>query len=150
MVFLLADQLNQPVNSISSAAAAIHVKETRYKNPEAQKILAAVKAGEKTKLSAREKKIIRKEFKWQLKKLAVEIVTGRKADGEQTALIILACIAAGGLLFLVAGLACSIGCGGSDVGAGAVAILGTAAVVWGLVVVIKAINRSAKKRETAQ
>ena len=72
---------------------------------------------------------------------------GKKADAEQVALIILACIAAVGLLYLVMALACTLSCNGSDAAAVIVAILGLAGIIWGLIAVIRAINR--KKTKTS-
>jgi hypothetical protein len=150
LVTLLADQLNQPYYSSSAINAATFVKDPpAYKNPEAQKLLDAFKSGEKTKFSAREKRIIRQEFKYQLKKFALNKMAGDTADAKQIALIILTCIAAVGLLWLIGSLACEVSCSGSDAGAVVIVVIGTAAVVWGTIAIIKAINRGAKKRQAS-
>jgi len=70
---------------------------------------------------------------------------GDKTTGEEIALIILTCIAAVGLLYLVAALACTLSCNGSDAAAIIVAVLGTVAVIWGAVAVIRSINRKHAK-----
>ena len=62
--------------------------------------------------------------------------------------VLLAIIVAVGLLCLVAGLACSLSCSGSDVAAVFVGVVGTVAVIWLLVYVIKVISRPKKKEKT--
>ena len=148
LVMLLADQLNQPNYSSSAVNAATFVKDPpAYKNPEAEKLLKAFKSGEKTKFTAKEKRILKKEFKYQLKKYALEEITGKKSDAGQTALIVLTILVAVGLWLLIASLACEVSCSGSDAGAVIIVIIGTAAIIWGTVAVIKAINRGAKRRQ---
>jgi threonine/homoserine/homoserine lactone efflux protein len=68
-------------------------------------------------------------------------VTNDKQGGDRAVAIILACIAAVGLLFLVSMLACSLACNGSDAAAVAVMVLGTAAIVFGLIAVIRGTRR---------
>ena len=60
--------------------------------------------------------------------------------------MILAIIGALGLFLVVAALACGLGCNGSGTGAIAVAVLGTAAIVFGLIAVIRAIQRKGNKQ----
>lgn len=84
------------------------------------------------------------------KKLRENIRTIRKeykdsSPGERTALIILAVLVAIGLLFLVAALSCNLSCSGSDGAAVAVALLGTALIVFLFVRVIKSITRKSGK-----
>jgi hypothetical protein len=80
----------------------------------------------------------------QLKKYAVAKVTGDKKAGDNAGLIILAIVGALGLLILVGALACNISCNGGTGGAIAVALLGTAAVVIGLIAVIRSIKRKSQ------
>lgn len=145
LVILGAYQLNAPVSNYQSANATSVVKPSPYKYAEAQKLLEQFKTGEKTKFSSKEKRIIKKEFNYQLLQYAKAKVTRNKIDGEQTVLIILACIAAVGLLYLLAALACTLSCNGSDAAAVIVGILGTAAIIWGLVAAIRAITRKKAK-----
>jgi hypothetical protein len=149
LVVLCVNRLNQPGAYSNSAIAAIKIKEPIYKNPEAEKLLTAFKAGEKTKFSGKEKRIIKREFNYQLKKYIKAKVTGKKSDADQTLLIILACIGAVGLLYIIAGLACSLSCNGSDAAAVVVGVLGVAAVIWLLIITIRAINRKGQKKKTA-
>jgi hypothetical protein len=148
LVTLLTDQLNQPFNSSSPVNAATFVKNPpAYKNPEAEKLLTAFKSGEKTKFTAREKRILKKEFKYQLKTYALEKITGNNSDATQTALIILTIVVAVGLFLLIASLACEVSCSGSDAGAILIVVLGTAGIVWATLAIIRAINRGAEKRK---
>jgi hypothetical protein len=139
----LVAQLDKPF--YATVQATVPVDQSPYKYAEAKKLLEQFKNGEKTKFRGKEKRIIRKEFNHQLFQYAKAKITGKKADADQALLIILACIAAVGLLFLVLSLACTLSCNGSDAAAVIVAILGLAGVIWGLVAVIRAINRKNKK-----
>jgi uncharacterized membrane protein HdeD (DUF308 family) len=145
MVICGTYQLNTPVSITETAYATTIEKPLPYKYDAAKKLLEQFKTGEKTKFTAKEKRIIKKEFNYQLLQYAKAKITGDKTTGEQVALIILTCVAAVGLLFLVASLACSLSCNGSDAAAIVVALLGTVAVVWGAVAVIRAIKRKRSK-----
>ncbi|MGN6531322.1 MAG: hypothetical protein ACTHK0_06185 [Ginsengibacter sp.] len=97
------------------------------------------------------------EIKWkERKRLLKEQVTGIKKDntlskGGKIALIIFSCLAALGLLYLVAGLSCSLSCSGSDAAAVIVGIGGTALVVFLLIWAIRAINgKKRKSKMTAE
>lgn len=94
-------------------------------------------------------------LKWkERKKLLKEQVREIKRDtntskGEKIALIFLSVLAAAGLLFLVAGLACNLSCNGSDAAAAIVGIGGTALVIFLLVLAIRAINGKKRKSKLA-
>lgn len=141
----LVTQLDKPF--YATVQATVPVDQSPYKYSEAKNLLEQFKNGEKTKFSGKEKRIIRKEFNYQLLQYAKAKITGKKADADQALLIILACIAAVGLLFLVMSLACTLSCNGSDAAAIIVAVLGLAGIIWGLIAVIRAINR--KKTKTS-
>jgi hypothetical protein len=141
----LVAQLDMP--AYGTVQATVPVEPSPYKYAEAKKLLEQHNRGEKIKFSGKEKRIIKKEFNYQLLQYAKAKITGKKLDAEQTLLIILACIAAVGLLYLVAALACTLSCNGSDAAALIVGILGLAGVIWGLIAVINAINR--KKTKTS-
>ncbi|MBO9683200.1 MAG: hypothetical protein J7502_11125 [Flavisolibacter sp.] len=136
-------QLDSPF--YATAQAAVPVNPSPYKYAEAKILLKQFKNGEKTKFTGKEKRIIRKEFNYQLLQYGKAKITGNKADAEQAILIFLACIAAVGLLYLVAALACTLSCNGSDAAAVIVGILGLAGVIWGLIALIRAINRKKTK-----
>jgi len=142
--FSTANFLNQPAGSLTTVSA-MHMPSPLYKNQEAEKLLNAFKAGEKNHFTKKEKRVIRQEFNYQVKQWIKATVTGDRSQGAKIALIILSCIAAVGLLYLVAAFACSLSCNGSDVAAVIVAVLGVAAVIWLLIKVIKAINRKSRE-----
>ncbi len=114
-------------------------------HPSAAEILASLKSGNQKKLSHKDKRILKKEFYQQLKILAAAKMSGNKKTAGEAGLIILAIIAALGLLYLLAGLACSISCSGNDVAAIGIGLLGLIGIIWGLVAVIKAIKRKSSK-----
>lgn len=117
--------------------------------PTAEEILSSLQNGRDNKsLTRTEKRILKKEFKKQLKVYATAKIKGDKKTAEQALLILLAIIAAVGLLYLVAALACSLSCSGSDAAAIFVALIGTVAVIWLLVYVIKRISRPKEKEKT--
>jgi len=145
MAVCVTSELNKPFIGYQSVEATAAAVPSLYKFPEAEKLLKQFEKGEKIKFSARKKRIIKKEFNYQLLKYAKAKFTGNKSTADQTLLIILACIAAVGLLYLVAGLACTLSCNGSDAAAIIVAILGTAGVIWGLVAIIRSIKRKRSK-----
>jgi uncharacterized membrane protein YeaQ/YmgE (transglycosylase-associated protein family) len=113
------------------------------KNPTAQEILASGKT--KESLTRIEKKILKKEFYKQLKIYAAAKITGDKAKSGEAWKIILAIIGAVGLLFLLASLACSLSCNGSDAAAVIVGILGLVGIIWAFVSLTKRIHRGPKK-----
>ncbi len=116
--------------------------------PTAEEILVSLQYRDKSTLTKQEKRILKQEFKEQIKLYAKAKVTGNKSDASKSLLIILTIIAAIGLVSLVASLACSLSCNGSDVAAVIVVILGVGAVVWGAIALIKRISKGPKpKRE---
>lgn len=113
------------------------------KHPTAQQILASGKT--KGALSGKEKRVLKKEFFKQLKNYAAATLSGNKDNAGKAWKIILAIIAAVGLLYLLAGLVCSLSCGGSDALAIFVGVLGLAGIIWGLVALIKRIQHGPKQ-----
>ncbi len=97
-----------------------------------------------------------KSLKWKEKrKLLKEQVGAIKksngmSKGGKVALIILSVIVALGLIGLVASLACSLSCNGSDAAAVLVGIGGTALVIFLLVLVIRGITGKKKKKAIIQ
>jgi hypothetical protein len=92
-----------------------------------------------------------KMLQWkERKKLLKEQIRGIKkakdvSDGNQVLLTILSVIVALGLIYLVAALACSLSCSGSDAAAVIVGIGGLALVILLLVVALRAIHGKKKK-----
>jgi hypothetical protein len=116
------------------------------KHPTAQQILASGKT--KEALTGKEKRVLKKEFFKQLKNYAAATLSGDKDNAGKAWKIILAIIAAVGLLYLLAALVCSLSCGGSDALAILVGILGLAGIIWGLVALIKRIQHGPKQPNT--
>ena len=115
--------------------------------PTAAEILASLEQRDKSTLTHSEKRILKKEFKKQIGIYIKAKITGDKEESGHAGLIILAIIGALGLFLVVSALACSLGCNGSGTGAIAVFVLGTAAIVFGLLAVIRAIERKGKGKK---
>ncbi|MCW3089126.1 MAG: hypothetical protein JWP81_195 [Ferruginibacter sp.] len=115
------------------------------KNPTAQEILAAGKS--KQMLTHKEKRILKREFYKQLKMFAAAKIAGNTETSGKAWKIILAIIAMVGLTFLLASLACSLSCGGSDVAAVVVLAFGLTAIIWGFVAVMKRIKYGPKTND---
>jgi hypothetical protein len=113
--------------------------------PTAEEILSSLQHRDKDSLTKKEKRILKQEFKKQLKIFVVAKTSGKKENGEKALLIILTIIAALGLLYLLAALACSISCSGAEGAAIAVAIIGTVGIIWGTVAIIRRIKRGPEK-----
>ena len=128
----------------ASTPSAINNK----KDPTAEQILASLKHRDKSSLTRAEKRILKAEFKKQLKIWTLAKISGNKEEGDKAGLLILAIVGAVGLFFLVAALSCSLACNGSDAASIVVLLLGTAAIVLGLLAVIRSINR--KKRQKTE
>ncbi len=120
------------------------------KDPTAEQILASLKHRDKSSLTRAEKRILKAEFKKQLKIWTLAKISGNKEAGDKAGLLILAIIGAVGLFFLVAALACSLSCNGSDAAAVVVLLLGAAAIALGLIAIIRSINREKRKRIESQ
>ena len=114
--------------------------------PSAEEILASLQYRDKSSLTRQEKRILKEEFKKQIKIYAVAKITGNKDGASKAVLIILTIIAAIGLLTLLAALACSLSCNGSDAAAVIVGVLGAAAIIWGTIVLVNRISRGPKKK----
>jgi len=149
IVLCFSNQLNKPFPVYESAYAIKPIEPSLYKNPQAKKLLEQYQNGEKKTFTTKEKRIIKNEFKYQLGQYAKAKITGNKKEGDDVGLIILACIAAVGLWILVGSLACTISCNGSDAAAIVVFVLGTAAIVFGLVMLIKSIKRKNRKSKSS-
>ena len=118
--------------------------------PTAEEILASLQYRDKSTLTRHEKRILKEEFKKQIKVYAVAKIKGNNDGAGKALLIALTIIGAVGLLYLVAALACTLACNGSDAAAVIVAILGAAAVIWLTVVIIQRISRGPKKEEASE
>ncbi len=111
----------------------------------ATELLQTFNSGEKTSFTPKEKRILRKEFYRQLKIYAVAKLNHDAKQSGEAWKIALTIVAALGLLFLVASLACSLSCNGSDAAAVIVGVLGLVGIIWGAVALIRRINRGPNK-----
>ena len=135
---------------LPGATVSLASNVTAITTPTAQEIIASLKYRDKSTLTGKEKRILMGEFKRQLKLYAVAKLKGDKDAAGQTLGIIGVILAAVGLFYVVAALACTLSCGGSDAAAVIVLVLGTALVIWGAVVAIRRIShgpRSKKKND---
>ncbi|MEO5684050.1 MAG: hypothetical protein ABIQ88_15515 [Chitinophagaceae bacterium] len=133
------------INTVAfSTAAAVYSK--GGEKPGAAAILASLAQRDKSTLTRSEKRILKKEFNRQLKEYVKAKLTRDEEATEKAILIILSIIAAVGLTFLLAGLACNIACNGSEAAAILVSILGLTAIIFLLVLVIKKIKKHKKQQ----
>jgi hypothetical protein len=104
------------------------------------KIAEDVKPGARSlKLSRTERKALIRKLKTQIKQAFQQGNEQKKNRGTKIALVVLASLVSLGLLYLVAALACSLSCNGSEAGAILVLVFGISGVVTLFIVVIKAI-----------
>ena len=129
------------INSLHASTNIIASSE-----PTAEQILTSLKDSDKKKLTRLEKRILKQEFKKQLKVFTTASLACDKKGSDQAGWIILTIIVALGLTFLLTALVCSLSCGGAEGIAVVVAILGLAAIIWGTIAMIKKIKRKEKKK----
>jgi hypothetical protein len=114
--------------------------------PTAQEILSRGQANGKEHLTRQEKRILKKEMKRQLKAYVRAKVSGDKHTAAKALLIIASIAVALGLLYVLAAVACSISCSGSPGLAIFIFFTGFAAVIFGLIFLIRAILRWGKPK----
>ena len=97
-------------------------------------------------------KTLEKEKKNFIKKFVKNLRNKYKnaSKRDKTGMIILAILVALGLIFLLGVLSCSIACGGAEGLAYAIFFIGLGAIIFGLVRVIKRINRGEPKQKKAE
>ncbi|MBL7740945.1 MAG: hypothetical protein JNK14_17115 [Chitinophagaceae bacterium] len=144
--FIMATVLVNTNFTLTYPAASSATTSITTNPPTAEEILASLQYRDKKSLTRQEKRILKQEFKHQLKVFVKAKLAGKKDDSDKALLIILTIIGAVGLLFLVAALSCSIACNGAEGLAIAVAILGVTAIVLGVVAIIRSIKRGPRKR----
>ncbi|MEO6455612.1 MAG: hypothetical protein ABIN97_16140 [Ginsengibacter sp.] len=128
--------------SMVLGSIASTIKPARSK---ARDILASLSYRDKSSLTRVEKRVLKKEFLKQLKIYAIAKVTHDKESANNALPIMLTIIAALGLFVLLASLACSLSCSGSETAAAIVFFLGLAGIIWGTVALIKHINKRQRK-----
>ena len=146
MVCISNNQLYPVTTPSSHASSNIIVS----KPPTVEEILTSLKYGDKKTLTKPEKKILKREFKKQLKVFANAALNGKKKDADDAALVILVIIGAIGLTLLLSALVCSISCGGADGLAVAVALLGLTAIIWGSIVLIRRIKSGPRNKKRVE
>ncbi len=142
MVSITNNQLYRVITPSSYANTSIALS----KPPTAEEIIASLKYRDKKTLTKQEKKILRKEFKKQLKIFTTATLSGNKKDADNAGLVVLVIIGAIGLTILLSALVCSLSCGGADGLAVAVALLGLTAIIWASVVLIRRINNGPRNK----
>ncbi len=117
------------------------------KRPTAEEILASLSYRDKKTLTGTERRILKSTFRQQLKLYVKAKLQHDNDTATKVLLVILAIIAAVGLLYLLAALACTVACNGSAAGAILIALLGVAGVTWLLIFTIRKITHHKKKEE---
>lgn len=118
----------------------------KVKKTTAAEILQSGKT--RKELTRKEKRILKKEFFKQLKIAAAAKLTGDQKTSGKAWKIALAIIAMVGLLYLLAALACSLSCNGSDAAAIIVSVFGVGAIVVCFVLLMKRIHRGPPQKTT--
>ncbi len=138
----MSNRLQSPVNFSSPLYASSVARITP-----AQKILLSLENNKHKTLTLKEKKILRREFSRQLKTYTKAVLEGDEKTKNNTGKIILVIVAAVGLTFLLAMLACSIACNGAEVAAVLIMALGLGALIWGSIALINRIKRGGPRKE---
>ncbi len=125
------------------SVAASHIK--KDKKQTAAQILESLQYRDKSTLTKKEKRILKKEFKSQLKKFVAYSITGQQEKAADSWKIVLVIIAAVGLLALLGALVCNLSCNGADAAAVIVGLLGLTAIIWGSIALIRHIKRKSAK-----
>ena len=143
LVFLYAANLNKPVAATYVMAASVidPVHGSTYKHAESEKLLQQIKTGEIKKLSKAERKLLRSEFKYQVKRYTAAKRAGQKDEAGNAGLIVLTIVVAMAALVGVGSISCTLSCNGNDGAAIAVAVLGTALIIFLAVLAIKGIKK---------
>jgi hypothetical protein len=146
LVCYVANNINLPYVSTVSGSSIETIKKNDSK-PTAAEILASLSHRDKSTLTRSEKRILKSEFKKQLKVYVKAKLTKDDEAAAKAAFIFLSILGALGLTFLLAALACNLACNGSEAGAILLLVFGISAIVLLLILAIKKI-KSHKKRDT--
>lgn len=133
------NSMNNRLRPFTSSIAAVLI------NTHSNTILDRTSTDINTKVPSLSKKQMRKSFRTIVKQIRKKYKESTK--GQRTLYIILAIIAAGGLIVLLGGLACSISCGGSEALAYLVFFSGLGGIIFALVKLIQHINRGRPKKQ---
>jgi hypothetical protein len=146
LICYVANNISLPFISTASGAR-IETSKKNNSKPTAEEILASLSHRDKSTLTRSEKRILKSEFKKQLKVYVKAKLTKDDEAAAKAVFIILSIIGAVGLTILLAALACNLACNGSEAGAILLLLLGISAIVFLLILVIKKI-KSHKKPDT--
>jgi len=113
----------------------------------ATQLVESLKYRDKNTLTKHEKRVLKKEFKTQLRAYAKAHRAHNKDGESHAAEIIVTIVVALGLLFLLTILACSISCAGAEALGYLVLILGAVVITFFTVKVIKGFNKKRKEKE---
>ena len=139
MILFLAGK-NYTRDSFSPMFSVKALLVTGRDKPTAAAIVASLSYRDKATLTRSEKRILRTEFRRQLKAYTIAKIKKEDNRAAKILLIVLAIIAAVGLTYLLAGLSCSIACGGAEGLAVLVFIAGLAGILVLLMYTIKKIK----------
>lgn len=138
------NQVNFLPSRFASYATLPHRDSSIQKKISASEILASLQSGDKKNLSKFEKRVLKKEFRKQLKNFSHAKQKMDEASSNKTLKIILVIVLAVGLIFLLGALACGISCGGAELLAGIIAVAGLIGIIWITIVLIRNINKKGK------
>jgi hypothetical protein len=135
------NKLFSPIlNTLSASSGA---------KPTADEILQSLQYRSRKNLTRSEKKILKHEFFKQAKSYAIEKAQGHDMIALKIFLIICTLVAAVGVGYLVAAIACSLSCSGMDGLAILVALLGLGGIIYGSIKLIRAISHISGKKQTS-
>ncbi|MEO9022418.1 MAG: hypothetical protein ABI237_09185 [Ginsengibacter sp.] len=137
-IMYAGNSMNNRVKPLISSYAAVIL------NPNSKTKINDSSSDINTNAPSFSKKQQRKNFRTFVKQIRKKYKDSTK--GQRTLYTILALIAAGGLIVLLGGLACSISCGGSEALAFIVFFTGLGGIIFGLVKLIQHINRGRPKK----
>ncbi len=129
-----------------SSTLVNQVSAARGKDSTAEEIIRSLKYRSGNELTRPEKKILKHEFFKQLKFYVKAKAKGNNLVAAKAILIIITIVAAVGLAYLLAALACTLTCSGAEGLAVLVAIVGLAGIIIGSIALIRAILRMSKKK----
>jgi hypothetical protein len=116
-------------------------------NPKAEELLQSLKSRSGKDLNRSEKKILKHEFFREVKVYVKAKATGDNESAVKAFLVIVTIAVAVGLTYLLAGLACSLSCSGAQGLAAVVMIGGLVVLIFGSIVLTKAIMKIGKKKQ---
>jgi hypothetical protein len=118
------------------------------KKRSAQEILASLQYRDKKSLTNYEKRVLKKEFRKQVKIYSDAKLKKAEEKSNKALKIILVILLALGLTFLLAWLACAISCGGAEILALIIGLAGLIGIIWLTIHLIKRINKGKRPSQS--